>query len=51
MNNRSIGILLLAFWLIVTGIQMIFPALHFTGDNVILGLAAIAAGVLILVGR
>jgi hypothetical protein len=46
--NRNIGFLLLALWLILTGLS----AFVTVGDlGVILALLAIAAGVFILIGR
>ncbi|MBN2119071.1 MAG: hypothetical protein JW730_21055 [Anaerolineales bacterium] len=46
--NRNIGFLLLAIWLILTGLSA-FVSLG--GLGVILALLAIAAGVFILMGR
>jgi hypothetical protein len=46
--NRNIGFLLLAIWLILTGLSA-FMSLG--GLGVILALLAIAAGVFILLGR
>jgi hypothetical protein len=46
--NRNIGFLLLAIWLILTGLSAFIPM---GGLGVILALLAIAAGVFILVGR
>jgi hypothetical protein len=47
--TRKIGMLLLAIWLIVSGLAAFIPAL---GDlDVILAILAIAAGVFILRGR
>lgn len=46
--NRNIGMLLLAIWLILTGIVQ-FVAL---GDlSLIMNVLALAAGILILIGR
>ncbi len=46
--NRNIGFLLLAIWLILTGLSAFIPM---GGLGVILALLAIAAGVFILMGR
>ncbi len=46
--NRNIGFLLLAIWLILTGLSAF---ISLGGLGVILALLAIAAGVFILVGR
>ncbi len=47
---RSIGMILLAIWLILTGLIAIFN-LVFAGLSIIMGLLALAAGILILIGR
>jgi hypothetical protein len=46
--NRNIGFLLLAIWLILTGLSAF---ISMGGLGVILALLAIAAGVFILIGR
>ena len=46
--NRNIGFLLLAIWLILTGLSAF---MSMGGLGVILALLAIAAGVFILLGR
>ena len=48
--NRNIGMLLLAIWLILTGL---IPLLNFSfsGLGVLMAALAIAAGILIIVGR
>ncbi len=48
--KRSIGLLLLAVWLILTGL---IPLLHFsfTGLGTVMAVLAIAAGILIAIGR
>jgi hypothetical protein len=46
--NRNIGFLLLAIWLILTGLSTFVPM---GGLGVILALLAIAAGIFILLGR
>lgn len=47
---RSIGTLLLALWLILSGL---IPLLHlsFTGISTVMAILAIAAGIMIIVGR
>lgn len=48
--TRNLGMLLLAIWLILSGLM---PLLHFSfsGAGTIMAILAVAAGVLILVGR
>ena len=46
--TKNIGFLLLAIWLIFTGLSAFVPL---GGLGIILGLLAIAAGVFILMGR
>ena len=46
--NQNIGFLLLAIWLILTGLSAFVPM---GGLSVILALLALAAGVFILIGR
>ena len=48
--TRNVGMLLLAIWLIITGAVPLLN-LSFSGINEIMAVLAIAAGVLILVGR
>ncbi len=50
MSNRSIGMILLALWLIITGAIAVL-GLTFQGIVVIMGVMAIIAGILLLVGR
>lgn len=50
MSGRSIGTVLLCLWLIAEGAVSVL-SLTFNGIHVILGLIAIAAGILILLGR
>jgi hypothetical protein len=47
--TKNIGFLLLAIWLILTGLLAFVPSV--AGLGVILALLAIAAGVFILLGR
>jgi uncharacterized membrane protein HdeD (DUF308 family) len=48
--TRNIGFLLLAIWLILTGLIALF-SLSFSGLPIIMGILAIAAGIFILLGR
>jgi hypothetical protein len=48
--TKNIGMLLLAIWLILTGLIALF-SLSFDGLGIIMGLLAIAAGIFILIGR
>jgi hypothetical protein len=43
--------LLLAVWLIITGLAALIPQFNFQGMAMVLGILALAAGVLILMGR
>ena len=47
---KNIGLLLLGAWLIVSGL---IPLLHlsFSGLHTIMAIAAVAAGILIIIGR
>ena len=46
----NMGMLLLAIWLILTGLIMLL-GLSFQGLPLIMGILALAAGILILLGR
>ena len=48
--NKNLGMLLLAIWLILNGLISIF-GLSFNGIDVVMGVLALAAGILILLGR
>jgi hypothetical protein len=48
--TKNIGMLLLAIWLVLTGL-MALCSLSFSGLGVIMGLLAIAAGIFIFLGR
>jgi hypothetical protein len=48
--TRSAGMIVLAIWLILTGVIAIFN-LSFTGIGIIMAILAIVAGVLLLIGR
>ena len=47
--NKSIGSLLLAAWLILTGLAAFIPALG--GLGILMAVLAIVAGIFILLGR
>jgi hypothetical protein len=48
--TKNLGMLLLGIWLILGGLMPLFN-LSFAGAGIIMGILAIAAGVLILIGR
>ena len=48
--TRNLGMLLLAIWLILTGLMPLLN-LGFSGAGTIMAILAIAAGVLLLIGR
>jgi hypothetical protein len=48
--TRNLGMLLLAIWLILTGLMPLLN-LSFSGAGTIMAILAIAAGVLLLIGR
>jgi hypothetical protein len=48
--TKNIGMLLLAIWLVLTGLIGLF-SLSFNGLGVIMALLAIAAGIFIFIGR
>jgi hypothetical protein len=48
--TKSIGMILLSAWLILYGLIAVF-AFSFQGLSLVMGVLAIAAGVLILLGR
>jgi hypothetical protein len=48
--NRNLGMLLLAIWLILTGLMPLLN-LSFQGVGTIMAILAIASGVLLLIGR
>ena len=49
-TRRDWGTILLAAWLIATGLMSLLE-IHFAGDAKILPLVAVAAGLLLLLGR
>ncbi len=49
MRLENIGMILLAIWLILTGLISLF-GLTFAGLGIIMGLIALIAGILILIG-
>lgn len=48
LGTKTLGMFLLALWLILTGL---FAVASFPSASALLGLLAVAAGVLILLGR
>ncbi len=48
--TKNLGMLLLGIWLIVMGLVSLF-GLSFQGLPILMGLLALAAGILILLGR
>ncbi|MBU1879711.1 MAG: hypothetical protein KJ734_12235 [Chloroflexi bacterium] len=48
--TKNLGMLLLAIWLILTGL-IALTSFTFTGLLIVMGILAIAAGILILIGR
>jgi hypothetical protein len=48
--TRNIGMLLLALWLVLTGLIPLL-SLSFSGLGIVMAVLAIAAGILIAVGR
>jgi Na+-transporting methylmalonyl-CoA/oxaloacetate decarboxylase gamma subunit len=51
MKNRSIGMILLAIYLILVGLTKLVPSLNFSGMGIVMAILAILAGVLILIGK
>lgn len=49
--TKSLGMLLLGIWLILTGLLALVPALAFAGSGTVLAVLALIAGILILLGR
>lgn len=47
---KDIGLLVLGLWLIASGLQSVI-GLHFNYDHLVLGVLAIAAGVLVMLRR
>jgi hypothetical protein len=50
LGTKNLGLLLLAIWLIASGV-LVFVHLHFLWTAPIMAALAIAAGVLLLLGR
>jgi hypothetical protein len=48
--TRNIGMLLLALWLVLTGLIPLL-SLSFSGLGIVMAILAIAAGILIAIGR
>jgi hypothetical protein len=51
MRVKDLGALLLALWLIATGVLALVPSLNSAAVGMIMAIVAIAAGVLILIRR
>jgi hypothetical protein len=49
--TKSLGMLLLGIWLILTGLLGLVPGLGFAGSGTVLAVLALVAGILILLGR
>jgi hypothetical protein len=49
-TERAVGMILLGIWLLLTGLLPLFT-ITFEGQDIIMALLALAAGVLILIGR
>ncbi len=49
--TKSLGMLLLGIWLILSGLLALVPALAFAGSGTVLAVLALIAGILILLGR
>ena len=49
--TKNIGMLLLAIWLILTGLFVLVPRLSFSSEGTVMAVLAIVAGVFILLGR
>jgi hypothetical protein len=47
---KNLGMLVLAIWLILQGLISLF-SLSFSGSGIVLGILALAAGILLLLGR
>ena len=50
LNNRNLGLMLLAVWLILSGLINLI-GLHFAGLAILMGVLAIIAGVLLILGK
>lgn len=50
MRIKDLGMLLLSIWLILTGLIAILH-LSFTGEDIVMAILAIAAGILLLLRR
>jgi hypothetical protein len=49
--SGPLGLRLLGVWLLVTGLLILAPGLHFSGAGTLLAVLALVAGILILLGR
>lgn len=50
MTNRSLGMILLCIWLILTGVLSV-TNITFAAASIIMGVLAIAAGIFVLLGK
>jgi len=51
LGSQKWGVLLLAVWLIASGVLQLAPQLTFSKANLVLAVLAVAAGILILMDR
>jgi len=51
MNLKDAGMILLAVFLVLSGLILLIPSFNFGGMNIVLGLLALVAGVLIAADR
>jgi hypothetical protein len=49
--TKNVGMLLLALWLIISGLVALVPAVFFPGLGMIMGVLAILAGIFILLRK
>ena len=49
--TKNIGMLLLAIWLILTGLFTVVPSLNFAQEAMVMAILGIVAGVFIAIGR
>jgi hypothetical protein len=49
--TKNIGMLLLAIWLILTGLFTVVPSLNFSQEAMVMAMLGIVSGVFIAIGR
>jgi len=49
--RKNLGMLLLAVFMILHGLFVLAPSFTFTNSNYLMGILALAAGILLLLGR